>query len=287
MGVKQGLTVNVPQWDMTPGGFPSGQIFNPTQDFKLSNNNPAVFMVATEDGTIQGWNGGTMTEIKVNGFPTAVYKGLVLGSANGANYLYAANFRAGTVDVFDGTFTPHSFGSGTFTDNTLPAGYAPFNVVNINGNIVVSYALQNAEKHDDVKGIGHGYIDVYTSQGVLMQRLPHVGQLNSPWAMVVAPATGWGNFSGKLLVGQFGSGAIIAFDLGANTFFSVLQDDAGLPLRINGLWGLGFGNGAKSGPTNTLYFASGYFDEAHGLFGTIAVANNVLSQTLRGTHAHK
>jgi len=96
-----------------------------------------------------------------------------------------------------------------------------------------------------------------------LQRLPHVNQLNSPWAMVVAPATDWGNFSGKLLVGQFGSGAIIAYDLSTNTLEGVLQDDAGLPLRLNGLWGLGFGNGAKSGSKTTLYFAAGYFVRHH------------------------
>src|SRR5215469_2839962 len=103
-GAKQGLIVNVPQWDNSPGGNPSGQIYNSTQDFKLPNNNPAKFIVSTEDGTIQGWNGGTTTVIVVNGWPNAVYKGLALGSANGANYIYAANFRAGTVDVFDGSF---------------------------------------------------------------------------------------------------------------------------------------------------------------------------------------
>jgi len=273
-GTKQGLVVSVPQWDGSPGGNPDGMVFNGTADFKLPNGNAAVFMVSTEDGTIQGWNGGTTSIITVNGFPNAVYKGLALGSANGANYIYAANFRAGTVDVFDAAFQPHSFGSNAFLDPTLPSGYAPFNVANINGNIVVAYALQDADKHDDVAGIGHGYIRVFDSQGNLLQRLPHVFQLNSPWAMVVAP-DGWGNFSGKLLVGQFGSGAIIAFDLTHNTLEGVLQDDAGLPIRINGLWGLGFGNGAKSGPKTTLYFASGYFDEAHGLFGTISVATDI------------
>lgn len=285
-GVKQGLIVNVPQWDGSPGGNPTGQIFNSTQDFKLTNGKPAAFIVSTEDGTIQGWNGGTSTEISVNNWPNAVYKGLVMGSADGANYIYAANFHDGTVDVFDGTFAAHSFGSGAFVDPNLPSGYAPFNVENVNGNIIVAYAQQDADKHDDVRGAGHGYLDVYSSKGELLQRLPHVFQLNSPWAMVVAPATGWGNFSGKLLVGQFGSGAIVAYDLSNGTFFGTLQDDAGLPIRINGLWGLGFGNGTKAGPTNTLYFSSGYFDEAHGLFGSITVANNVLSQTLRGTH-HK
>jgi uncharacterized protein (TIGR03118 family) len=282
-GVKQGLIVNVPQWDNSPGGNPSGQIFNNTQDFKLPNNNPAAFIVSTEDGTIQGWNGGTTTTIVVNGWPNAVYKGLALGSANGANYIYAANFRAGTVDVFDKTFQPHSFGQNAFVDSTLPTGYAPFNVANINGNIIVTYALQDDQKHDDVAGIGHGYIDVYNSQGTLLQRLPHVYALNSPWAMVVAP-TGWNQLSGKLLVGEFGSGGIAAYDLANNLFLGVLQDDQGLPIRINGLWGLSFGNGAGSGPATTLYFTAGYFAEAHGLLGTITLSNSNLGRT---PNAHK
>lgn len=271
-GVKQGLVVSVPQWDQSPGGNPTGMVFNGTSDFKLPNGNPALFIVATEDGTIQGWNAGTSTIIVVNGWPTSVYKGLAMGSANGANYLYAANFRTGKVDVFDTTFQPHTFSSNAFVDSMLPAGYAPFNVANINGNIIVAYAFQNPEKHDDVRGLGHGYITVYDSQGNLLQRLPHVFQLNSPWAMVLAP-NGWGTYSGKLLVGQFGSGAIAAFDLARNSFEGVLMDDTRLPLRINGLWGLGFGNGTRSGPKTTLYFAAGYFDEAHGLFGAITVAS--------------
>ncbi len=273
-GVKQGLIVNVPQWDGSPGGNPSGQVFNGTQDFKLSNNNPALFMVSTEDGTIQGWNGGNTTMIAVNNWPNAIYKGLVLGSANGANYIYAANFKGGTIDVFDATFQPHSFGQNAFLDPNLPSGYAPFNVANVNGNILVSYALQDDDKEDDVPGIGHGYIDMYDSQGTLLQRLPHVYALNSPWAMVVAPS-GWNQLSGKLLVGQFGSGGIAAYDLANNLFLGVLQDDQGLPIRIDGLWGLGFGNGGSAGPKTTLYFAAGYFAEAHGLFGRITLTNGL------------
>ena len=277
-GAKQGLIVNVPQWDNSPGGNPTGQIFNPTTDFKLSNNNPAKFIVSTEDGTIQGWNGGTTTVIAVNSWPNAVYKGLALGSANGANYIYAANFQTGKVDVFDGTFQPHNFGSGAFVDPNLPSGYAPFNVANINGKIIVTYALQDDQKHDDVRGIGHGYVDVYSSEGTLLQRLPHVFALNSPWAMVVAPPS-WAQLGGKLLVGQFGSGGIAAFDLANNLFVGVLQDDQGLPITINGLWGLGFGNGGSAGPTDTLYYTAGYFDEAHGLLGTITVAKGGLGRT--------
>lgn len=272
-GTKQGLVVNIPQWDGTAGGNPTGQVFNSTTDFKLQNGNPAVFMFATEDGTIQGWNGGTQSVIEVNGWPNAVYKGMVLGVANGANYIYAANFRQGTVDVFDAGFQPHSFGSNAFVDSSIPTGFAPFNVANINGNIIVAYAKQDAEKHDDVAGEGNGYLRVFNSQGTLLQKLPHVYQLNSPWAIVLAPSSGWGATSGKLLVGQFGSGAIVAYNLAANTFVGPLLDVSALPIRINGLWGLGFGNDSKAGPSTTLYFAAGYFDEAHGLFGTITPTN--------------
>jgi uncharacterized protein (TIGR03118 family) len=276
-GTKQGLIVDVPQFDQSPGGNPTGQIFNSTQDFKI-NNNPAKFIVSTEDGTIQGWSGGSTTVIAVNNNPNAIYKGLALASAAGANYLYAANFKAGTVDVFDGMFQPHSFGQNSFLDPNLPSGYAPFNVANINGNIFVTYALQDDDKEDDVPGVGHGYVDVYDSQGNLLQRLPHVFALNSPWAMVVAPKE-WAQLGGKLLVGQFGSGAIAAFDVANNLFLGVLQDDADLPVEINGLWGLAFGNGGASGPTDTLYFTAGYFDEVHGIFGTLTVAKDVITRT--------
>ncbi len=241
---------------------------NTTTDFTIGGN-ATHFLFATEDGTIQGWSSGTSTVIAGKQLPEAVYKGLALASAGGANYLYAANFRGGTVDVFDKNFAPHSFGSGAFTDNTLPMGYAPFNVVNIgNGKLAVTYALQDAAKHDDVKGPGHGYVDIYDTQGDLQSRLPHVLYLNSPWAVVVAPATGFGGFSGDTLVGQFGSGAIVAFDPHGN-LVGLVFDPAGLQLRIDGLWGLGFGNGTGSGPTTTLYFTAGVFGEAHGILGNM------------------
>ena len=267
-GTPKSLVVSIPQWDGTPGGNPTGNVANTTTDFAIGGN-ATHFLFATEDGTIQGWSGGTSTVIAVNNFPGAVYKGLALASAGGANYLYAANFRNGSVDVFDKTFTAHSFGSGAFVDNTLPMGYAPFNVVNIgNGQLAVTYALQDAAKHDDVAGPGHGYVDIYDTQGNLLSRLPHILYLNSPWAVVVAPATGFGGFSGDTLVGQFGSGAIVAFDPRGN-LVGLVFDPAGLQLRINGLWGLGFGNGTGSGPTTTLYFTAGVFGEAHGILGNM------------------
>jgi uncharacterized protein (TIGR03118 family) len=183
------------------------------------------------------------------------------------------------VDVFDTNFAAHSFGTNAFVDATIPVGFAPFNVATINGNIVVTYAKQNSQKHDDIAGPGNGYVRIFDSSGNLMLRLPHVNLLNSPWGIVMAPATGFGQASGKLLIGNFGSGAIVAFDIvHQQAINSPLLDSSGLPLRINGLWGLGFGNGASSGPTTTLYFAAGYFEEAHGLFGTIALPTTSASQ---------
>ncbi len=272
-GVKQGLVVNIPQWDGSSGGSPSGIVFNGTSDFQLGTGLPAFFLFATEDGTIQGWNPKVdlaNTVIKINGWPDAVYKGLALGSANGANYIYAANFRAGKVDVFNANFQPHSFGSQAFVDNTLPRNFSPFNVANIQGMMVVTYAIPDQARHDDVAGEGNGYVRVFDTQGNLLMRLPHVSQLDSPWAIVQAPPKGMGSFSGKLLIGNFGSGAIIAYDLAHNgAYAGIMLDASGLPLRINGLWGLGFGNDASAGKSTTLYFTAGYFDEAHGLFGTI------------------
>ena len=271
-GTPKSLVVAIPQWDDTPGGSPDGIVFNSTSDFALSPGNAATFIWATEDGTIQGWNRNvnpTMAVIKVNNFPNAVYKGLAMASAGGANYLYAANFRGGTVDVFDKSFSPHSFGSGAFTDPNIPSGFAPFNVANIgNGKLAVTYAKQNSEKHDNVKGPGNGYVDVYDTSGVLQMRLPHLVYLNAPWAVVIAPASGFGGFSGDILVGQFGSGAIVAYTQ-SGQFVGLLFDPAALQLQIESLWGLGFGNGSGSGPTTTLYFTAGTFEEAHGTFGTI------------------
>src|ERR1035438_2471418 len=137
-GSPKALVVTIPSASGSGSGNPDGIVFNSTPDFKIGGNS-SVFLFSTEDGTISGWGSGTSAVIAVNNSPGAVYKGLALASAAGANYLYAANFRAGTVDVFDKTFTPHSFGSGAFVDNTIPAGYAPFNVVNIgSGKLAVT-----------------------------------------------------------------------------------------------------------------------------------------------------
>jgi len=269
-GTPLSLVVTIPSWDGNGTGVPSGIAFNGTSDFQLTPGNPATFLFVTEDGTVQGWNhnvNATTAIIAVNNWPV-VYKGMALASAGGANYIYATNFYAGTVDVFDKNFAPHSFGANAFVDPNIPTGFAPFNIQLIGSDLIVTYAKQDAERHDDVAGPGNGYVDVYDTQGNLIRRLPHIIQMNSPWAIVKAPAS-FGAFSNDLLIGNFGSGAIMAFDPNNGNFLGLMLDEAKLQLRIEALWALQFGNGGSSGPTTTLYYTAGTFHETYGTFGMI------------------
>jgi uncharacterized protein (TIGR03118 family) len=270
-GTPLSLVVTIPSWTGSGTGAPSGIAFNGTSSFQLSTGNPATFLFVTEDGTVQGWNHNvnpTSAVIEVNNFGTAVYKGLALASAGGANYLYATNFFAATVDVFDTNFAPHPFGSSAFVDSTIPMGFAPFNIQLIGENLIVTYAKQDAAKHDDVAGPGNGYVDIYDTQGNLLSRLPHLIQMNSPWAIVQAPAN-FGAFSNDLLIGNFGSGSIMVFDPKKGQFLGLVLDESKLPMRIDKLWALEFGNGGSAGPTTTLFYTAGTFDETYGEFGTI------------------
>lgn len=270
-GQPQTLVVTIP----APGGGtskPTGQVFNGTSDFTLSTSpsGPARFLFATEDGTIAGWNGnaGTTAITMVdNSGSDAIYKGLALGSVGSNNFLYAANFHAGTVDVFNKNFTLTS----TFTDSDLAlAGYAPFNIQNINGNLYVAYAEQDANREDEVAGAGLGYVDEFDTSGNLVRRIASGGTLNAPWGIALAPAD-FGEFSNDLLVGNFGDGHISAFDPNSGAFLGQLEDSPGNPIAIEGLWALIFGNGVNGGARDKLYFTAGIDDEAHGLFGFLAV----------------
>ncbi len=269
----------------TPGGGPSsptGQVFNSfaaSGAFKLSNGSPALFLFATEDGTISGWNGaaGTQALLAVNqsqnpadGDPAAgtgaVYKGLAIAQTAKGPMLYAANFRHGTVDVFDQNFNQVS----SFTDPKLPAGYAPFNVQVLNNKLYVTFALQDAAKHDDVAGPGHGFVDQFSLDGHLEERIASHGPLDSPWGLAIAPAS-FGSFAGDLLVGNFGDGTIDAFKQSGDDdhFAGRLLGADGKPISIGDLWALTTGNGASGGDPNTLYFTAGVQNEAHGLFGSL------------------
>jgi uncharacterized protein (TIGR03118 family) len=305
-----------------PVGTPTGTVFNTglsTGSFMLKgvdkNNNPtsapAIFLFATEDGTIVGWNPGVnpkgfdpakagtyaviLKDNSGNNFTEpdpakqtgAVYKGLAIDtSTTGAIFkndaastsvIYAANFRAGKIEVYDSANTPVKLDPNAFVDPNLPTGYAPFNVQMLNGKIYVTYALQNADKHDDVGGRGHGFVDVYNPDGTGLQRLVSRGPLDSPWGLAIAP-TGFAGITAPngdpvLLVGNFKSGFIDAFDAKTGDFLTLLKDPDGEPIQIDRLWALKVGTGPKNGgDVNTVYFTAGIFNETHGLFGSLSTA---------------
>ena len=268
-GQPQSLVVTIPPASGSGLGSPSGTVYNAsTTDFKI-HGFATPFLFCTEDGTISGWYAGTTAYIAVNNSGTgAVYKGIALATANGHNYLYVANFNAGTIEVYDGSYSSFSFGSGSFVDSSLPAGYAPFNIQLVGSNLVVTYAKQDAAKHDDVPGAGNGYVDIYNTEGVLQVRLAHNIYLNAPWGVAQAPAS-FSGFANDLLVGNFGSGAIVAFNMSNGTWIGNMENVNDLPVQIDGLWGLNFGNGGSGGPAGTLFFTAGPFGESHGIFGSI------------------
>jgi uncharacterized protein (TIGR03118 family) len=273
-GAPVSLVVTIPP---SPSA-PTGQVFNPTSSFQINGGMAASFIFATENGTISAWNGaqGTNAFQEVdNSSSGAVYKGLALGSVGSNNLLYAANFNSGKIDVFNSTFAPTTVPGG-FVDPTIPAGYAPFNIENLGGKLYVTYAKQDAAKHDDVPGPGFGYVDVFDTNGNLLERLDSNGSLDSPWGLAIAPSN-FGSFSNDLLVGNFGDGTINVFDpTNPNTFLGTLMNPGGTPITIQGLWGLAFGNGGSAGPTGSLFFTAGIPGggsiEDHGLFGDIVPA---------------
>lgn len=266
-GVKAGLIVNVP-------GHPTGMVFNSGSGFAVPGHNKSSFIFATEDGTIVGWPGSGTQVFEFPNVPGgAVYKGLAFAHSATADFVYATNFHGGTVDVFDSSFTPIT---GGFDDPSIPQGYAPFGIQNLGDTIYVTYALQDAEAHDDVPGEGHGYVNAFDIAGNFLRRVASKGELNSPWGLAFAPAD-FGKFSGDLLVGNFGNGRIHAFDprLDGHGEFALhgpLHSTEGRPIEIDGLWALAFGNGRSAGPATTLFFTAGPFGEDHGLFGTLVVA---------------
>jgi uncharacterized protein (TIGR03118 family) len=269
-----------------PGGRPTGIVFNSSGGgFVVTNDaasGSATFIFASEAGIISGWNAGVPppppsihAQIGAS-VPGAIYKGLAIAGSGGNARLYATNFHAGTVDVFDNNFAPVTI-PGAFVDPNLPSGYAPFGIQNIGGTIYVTYALQGEDAEDDVAGPGHGYINAFDTAGNLLRRVASKGPLNSPWGLALAPGN-FGLFGGDLLVGNFGDGRIHAYDLNASTsdgeavLLGPLHSANGPPLKIDGLWALQFGNGGGAGSQDTLFFTAGPFDESHGLFGSLTPA---------------
>jgi uncharacterized protein (TIGR03118 family) len=271
------LVVEIPAPGQNSGGNPTGILFNAGTGFVVTQGDksgPSRFIFATEDGLIAGWApnvDGTHAITAVdNSAAGAVYKGLTLSAGGSGSLLYAADFHNGRIDVLDSTFNPVTLASGAFTDPFLPPGFAPFGLQAINGDIYVSYAKQDADRHDDVQGLGLGFVDVYDPNGRLIRRVASRGWLNAPWGMALAPA-GFGEFGGHLLVGNFGDGHINAYDLNTGWFRGQLKGPDHHPIAIEGLWGVAFGSGFLGQSVDTLFFAAGPGDESHGLYGRIDV----------------
>jgi uncharacterized protein (TIGR03118 family) len=303
------LVVSIAPPNGSPPGFtsaPTGQVFNNNaNDFIVSNgttSGSANFIFATEDGTISGRSGavsgGTQSFIGVDNSPSgAVYKGLAIATIGGSNFLFAANFNSGKVEEYNS-----SFGFvRSFTDPNppqVPAGtppgqnWAPFNVQQINGQLYVTFALQNDAKHDDVAGAGNGFVDVFDLNGNFVKRLINTGAgdpLNSPWGLTTAPG-GFGAFANDLLVGNFGDGEIHAFDPISGAFLGTLSASNGNPIEIPGLWDITFGNGGAGVDPNAIYFTAGLPEadmpdvlEKAGLFGTLSVVPEPSSLALLAT----
>lgn len=315
-GGAAGNFVIVPPPGFAPGtqSTPTGVVFNgsPT-DFILDKGNPpglpAVFIFATEDGTISGWNPGSnlamgakppsinaVLEVdhSAKGGPNgAVYKGATSGEINGRRFLYVTNFRSGRVEIYDTNFKRVQLGNDAFEldgdddhdrdhdrdrdgdhdrndhgPGGIPRGFAPFNIQNIGGVLFVTYAKQDATGHDDVAGDGNGFVEIFTTSGKHIAHLQHGTWLNSPWG-VVWTTRDFGEFSNAILVGNFGSGRIAAFNGFTYKFMGFVKDPDDAILTIDGLWSLAFGNDATAGPANTLFFTAGPNHEQDGLFGTL------------------
>jgi uncharacterized protein (TIGR03118 family) len=282
-----------PSNPLQSGATPTGAVFNPAPAslgmFKISGVNnsgnpvtaPAVFLFATKEGTILGWNpgvnppgfdpakAGKYAIVAVDSSATAAYTGLAIASrADGTAYLYAANFRAGTVDVFDASFKKVSE-PNAFVDPYLPAGYAPFNIAPVTSQGVtrmfVMYAIHDL---NNIFGQGHGIVNAFDLDGSHLQRFANHGQLNAPWGIVQTP-DGFGDLGGTLWIGNFGDGRINAYDLKTGEFIDKVRTAEGRAIAIDGLWSLKFGNGGNGGSVNTLYFTAGPNGERDGLFGSL------------------
>jgi uncharacterized protein (TIGR03118 family) len=296
LGDLNGNPISAPFKVTIPGGSPTGQVFNPNQpnmsngnstDFSVTdgmNTGASVFIFASRTGAIAGWNPGVgapiqtpfgmlsgIAEVGFQAADGAIYDGLAIGDVGTAHFLYAADFHNGKIDVIDGQFHKVALGAngfGTFADPNLPARFAPFNIQNLGGKLYVTYAKQNAAATSDVAGAGNGFVDVFDTSGNLLQRLVTGGALNSPWGLALAPAN-FGSFSNDLLVGNFGDGTINAYNPMTGAFVGQMQDVNGKANHIDGLWGLAFGNGVNSGPTNSLFFSAGINGGRDGLFGSL------------------
>lgn len=269
---KQGLTVAIPG-----DGSVTGQVFNSLGAGAFGGD---VFLFVSEDGTVSGWRNtlGSNAEVLAPASDANVYKGSAFAAVAGNGYLYAANFRAGTVDVYKGSVAAPTL-PGAFSDPNLPVGYAPFNVQTLGSTMYVAYAVQDAAKTDEVAGAGLGIVDSFDVNGNFLARVATGGTLDAPWGLAIAP-TSFGALAGALLVGNFGDGRISAFNATTHAFLGQVLGSDGQPLEIDGLWALAPGNDGSAGSSQSLYFTAGPDDEVHGLFGVLTAVPEPASGTL-------
>lgn len=271
-GVPQSLVVAIPTGAPGPAS-PTGIVYNGGGAFRVSQNGTtgtSLFIFAGAGGTISGWsptvNFVSAVPVIDDSSSGAAYTGLAITGTG--DRLFAADFRHGTVNVFDSAFARIAT-AGAFTDQFLPAGYAPYGLQVIGGTVYVAYARPDASGRAAQAGAGLGIIDTYTTTGTFVKRLVNPGgALDAPWGMALAPAN-FGTFSNALLVANGGDGRINAFDPATGSLLGTLSDASGAPLAIDGLHGIAFGNDLNAQPTNTLFFAAGPGGGAHGLYGRI------------------
>jgi uncharacterized protein (TIGR03118 family) len=254
-------------------GLPTGVARNNIATDFLVGGQPALFLFARLDGAIEAWNPTTAPAgtLVIPSHTTASYTGVAVGrDTAGVSRLYAANFKAGTIDVWDNKFAPITLANG-FVDPQLPAHFSPFNVMQLSdGAMYVAYALPDAQG-DETKAPGLGVVDKFDTTGKLLARIASGGPLNAPWGMAISPAT-FGPAANALLVGNFGDGRITAYATSNNQNLGQLLDSGGGTMVVDGLWGITFGDNANSGVSTSLYFAAGPNNETTGLFGRIDVA---------------
>ncbi|WP_027210800.1 TIGR03118 family protein [Burkholderia sp. WSM2232] len=275
-GVVQSLVVTLPPNAAGQAAGPTGIVFNKTTDFQISANGAAasnaVFLWATDAGTIAAWSPKVLPTQAVNAFDDgaggAVYKGLAIGANAGASLLFATDFHNRKVDVFDKSFNKIQL-PGKFIDPTLPAGFSPFGIAAIGNTVYVTYALLGPDGRTQVNGAGNGVVDAFDTAGNFVKRIATSATLNSPWGVVIAPAN-FGAASNELLVGNFGDGTIDVFDPNSGEFKGALTNTDGTTFKQPGLWGLSFGNNAANQPLNTLFFAAGPTPTS-GVYGRIDV----------------
>ncbi len=276
--------------DGTPSKFPqpasalnvgapiTGIVANGTSGFMIGptgNQAPAIMLLASESGQIFAINGAVAATPQMvidRSAVGAVYKGLAIFTASdGTLRLAAADFHNNRIDVFDASF--NQLATVIIVDPALKAGFAPFNLAVFGSNLFITYALQDAARHDDVPGVGNGRIDVFDLDGHFIRTLLDGGKLNAPWGMAVATGDFSGAVAGDLIVGNFGDGTLLAINA-SNGNNAQLLAPGGTPVVVDGLWGIMFGNGQNVGVTSALYFAAGPKGETHGLYGRILLSTS-------------